>query len=80
MLRDGGLPRWGLWDWVARAGWHPYEQQKIYEEDQRSSPNDKVKGMPMGACHLCVLAGFTWFELVPRLFQEGGMFLVQLVQ
>ena len=27
------------------------EQQKIYEEAQRSSPNDKVKGMPMGACH-----------------------------
>ena len=27
------------------------EQQKIYEEAQRSSPNDKVEGLPMGACH-----------------------------
>ena len=27
------------------------EQQKIYEEAQRSSPNDEVEGMPMGACH-----------------------------
>ena len=27
------------------------ELQKIYEEAQRSSLNDKVKGMPMGACH-----------------------------
>ena len=27
------------------------EQQKIYEEAQRSSPNDEVKGLPMGACH-----------------------------
>ena len=27
------------------------EQQKIYEEAQRSSPNDKVEGLPMGVCH-----------------------------
>ena len=27
------------------------EQQKIYEEAQRSSPKAEVKGLPMGACH-----------------------------
>ena len=50
LAEGGGLPRRGFGDWVAGTGWHPYEQQKIYEEAQRSSSNDKVEGLPMGAC------------------------------